>query len=102
MVETARRYDFRYGTILANAPRESGIYALFLDEQLLYIGDADNMLVGLMDRLDRPDLIAPGVVPTSFAFETCIPEHRRVRLFGLIFKHNPTYVDYPELKLRED
>src|SRR5215469_10093663 len=102
MVNTARRYDCRYGTILANAPRESGIYALFLDEQLLYIGEADNILVGVMDRFDRPDLIGSDVVPTSFSFEPCLPEHRRVRLFGLIFKYNPTYVDYPELRLRED
>lgn len=102
MLQTARHYTFRYGVILANAPRESGVYGLFRGEELLYVGGADNIYAGLMNHLDRKDRVLNCETPTSYAFEVCRPEERRARLVELVFACHPTYAERPELKVREE
>ena len=100
-MDSARRYAFRHGVILANAPRASGIFALFKKKQLLYLGEANSIFAGLMNYLDRLDG-EEFEYPSAFSFEACAPEHRRLRLTQLIFKYRPRYnPDHPELNSRE-
>jgi hypothetical protein len=100
-IETARHYPFQYGIILANAPRDSGLYALFKGEDLLYVGEAASIYIGLLNHFDRIDA-TEFETPTAFAFEVCPMETCKVRLMELVFKLRPPYTERPELKLRED
>jgi hypothetical protein len=100
-IETSRRYVFQYGVILANAPRASGVYALFKEDELLYVGEAESIYIGLLNHLDRQDSLE-FQMPTTFAFEVCPLEARKVRMMELVFKLRPPYTERPELKVRED
>ena len=100
-IETARRYPFQYGVILANAPRDSGVYALFDGGDLLYVGEAASIYTRLLDHFDQRNF-AEFETPTTFAFEVCPMEARKALLMELVFKLRPPYTDRPELKLRED
>ncbi len=100
-IETARRYPFQYGVILANAPRDSGLFALFKGNDLLYIGDAASIYTRLLDHFDQRDS-SEFETPTAFAFELCPVEAHAALLMELIFKLRPPYTDRPELKLHED
>jgi hypothetical protein len=90
-LETARRYAFRYGWILANAPRASGVYALFRGEEFYSVDEADSIYLALMNQWDRKNDAINVEIPTSFAFEMCAPERRNARLAQLLFKCRPTY-----------
>jgi len=100
-LENSRRYDFRYGHILANAPRDSGVFALFREESWLYVGEANSICTGLLDRLEKNRRVSTPEPATSFAFEVCPPEHRTARLVAVVFKHRPMHCDRPEFLLRE-
>jgi len=100
-LEAARRYEFRYGVIQANAPRDSGVYALFRGEEWLYVGEADSIYIGLLRHLDLKNAALNNAIPTSFAFEACPPELRTAKLVELVFKYRPTHTERTELKVRE-
>ena len=100
-LEAARRYEFQYGVIQANAPRYSGVYALFRGEEWLYVGEADSIYIGLLKHLDLKNAGLNHAVPTSFAFEACPPELRTAKLVELVFKYCPTHTERTELKVRE-
>jgi excinuclease UvrABC nuclease subunit len=100
-IETARRYPFQYGVILANAPRDSGLYTLFKGDDLLYVGDAASICTRLLDHFDQRNFSEFGP-PTTFAFEVCPMEVRKVLLMELVFKLRPPYTERPELRIRED
>ncbi len=100
-IETTRRYVFRYGVILANAPRASGVYALFKDDELLYVGEAESIYIGLLNYLDRQESLE-FQMPTAFSFDVCPLEARKARVMELVFKLRPPYTERPELKVQED
>ena len=97
-LDTARRYAFQHGVIVANAPRSPGIYALFCDEQLCYVDEADNIYLALLKHFGRHN---HAYVPTTFAFETSASTDRTARVFQLVFKHRPIDTARRELKARE-
>jgi len=99
MLETARHYEFKANLIAANAPRTSGLYALFQGAGILLIGESDNIFASLMDHLHGRGPSASAV--SAFAYEVCSPERRRIRHRELVFRYKPAYTDRPELKLRE-
>lgn len=100
-VETARRYDFQYGGIAANAPRDSGVFALFRGEELCYVDGAASIYSALMDlwhqKGDTPHLGSA----TSFSFERCVSEWRYSHTKQVIFRLRPAWNDRPDLKARE-
>lgn len=100
-LETARHYPFRYGVIQANAPRESGVYALFRGEESLYVDEADNIYKGLLNHMEHHNGVLQPETPTSFAFEVCTPERRKARLAQFVFKCHPTYTERADLKAQE-
>ena len=100
-LETARHFPFRYNVILANAPRESGVYALFRGEESLYVDEADNIYMGLLTHFDHNQGALSVETPTSFAFEVCAPERRKARLLQLVFRCQPTHTERADLKVRE-
>jgi hypothetical protein len=100
-LEAARRYEFRYGVIQANAPRYSGVYALFRGEEWLYVGEADSIYIGLLKHLDLKNVASGEGATTSFAFEVCPPELRTAKLVELVFKYCPAHTERRELKVRE-
>lgn len=100
-LETARRFTFRYGWIVANAPRQSGIYALYRGAELLCIDDADSIFSALLNYWDQRKDSADLEIPTSFAFEVCAPEKRYLRLTQLVFRHRPSQTGHTELMARE-
>lgn len=101
-LERAVRYPFQYGIILANAPRSSGVYALFKGDELLYVGEAESIYTRLLDHLEQINCVFIPEGPTAFAFESCSAEERKARLIDLVFKWRPPYTERPELKVREE
>ena len=101
-LENAKHYELRYGVIMANAPRSSGVYALFNGEELLYVGEARNIFSKLIEHLYGGNPILMSEEPTAFAFEYCSAEARTVRFMELVFKWRPPYTERPELKIQED
>ncbi|HTQ57386.1 MAG TPA: hypothetical protein VMI94_23110 [Bryobacteraceae bacterium] len=100
-LETAHRYNFRYGGILANAPRASGVYALYRGEELYHIDGSDSIYSALMGHWDQTNGSLSADMPTSFAFERCDSENRHALLVQLVFRCRPTESGRPELKARE-
>ena len=100
-LETARRYNFRYGGIVANAPRASGVYALYRGEELYSVDEADSIYIALLDQWSQKNDAISVNIPTSFAFEMCAPERRNSRLAQLVFRCRPTYTAHAQLKARE-
>jgi len=100
-LETARHFPFRYNVILANAPRESGVYALFKDREPLYVEEADSIYVGLLHYFEQGNGALPAERPTAFAFETCTPERRKGRLVQSVFRLQPAHTERSELKAHE-
>jgi|SRR5579862_4162359 len=100
-LDTARRYTFQYSGILANAPRDSGIFALFMGDKLSYIDGADSIYSALLDQWDQKRTGATDTeMPTSFAFERCDPDRRHSRVAQLVFKCRPSDTA-PHLRARE-
>jgi hypothetical protein len=76
-------------TVLAKAPADSGLYALFTREEWIYIGEAENIQVHLLQHLNSPDPLVLRYGVTSFAYE-CVPlEARATRQQELIAEFNP-------------
>ncbi len=101
-LETARRYSFGLGGILANAPRASGVYALFRGEELCHVDEADSIYTALLNHWDQKKSAGKAEVPTSFAFEKCTTrEGRSVRVAQLVFQCRPAYIVRQELAARE-
>src|SRR5579863_131437 len=100
-LETARHYLFAFGGILANAPRASGVYALYSGEELSYVDVADSIYNALLDHWDRLKTAIDAQAPTSFAFERCNPEMRGARLAQLVLRCRPPHTGHPELLARE-
>jgi hypothetical protein len=98
-LDTARHFPFRYGVIQANAPRESGVYALFRGSEALYVNEADNIYIDLLHHLDHPALVTEA--PTSFAFEVCGADRRRERVTQFVFRRHPAHTERTDLKAQE-
>ena len=102
MLETARRYEFRAGIVTANAPRESGVYALYRGAELLLIDETDNIFACLMNLVAGSGLAVWDLpAPDAWAFEVCSPGRRRSRLMHLVFRYKPLRTRRPEFKFRE-
>ena len=100
-LETAHRFNFQYGGILANAPRSSGLYALYKGDELFFVDEADSIYGALLDHWDQRKGTEEVDMPTEFAFERCVSWRRNVRLAQLVFKCRPTHTARQELKARE-
>ena len=70
-------YHYNQIAILANAPAQSGVYALYTAARWVYIGESGDIRARLLQHLtgDNPLIIA--AMPTSFSFEL-VPAAQRV------------------------
>jgi hypothetical protein len=82
-------------TVLAKAPADSGLYALFTRDKWIYIGEAENIQVHLLQHLNSPGPLVLRYGVTSFAYECVLPEARAARQQELIAEFSPLYGGCP-------
>jgi hypothetical protein len=84
-------FPFTEGSIRANAPQQSGVYALYRPDGFVYVGESGNIQNRLLEHLwgvgDNPLILA--AKPTGFCFELAPEWQRGPRELQLIAALNP-------------
>ncbi len=70
-------------TVLAKAPADSGLYALFTRDEWIYIGETENIQVQLLQLLNSPGPLVLRYGVTSFAYECVPPPGPRIAAAGI-------------------
>jgi excinuclease UvrABC nuclease subunit len=84
------RFDFTEASILAYAPRSSGVYALFNEGQWIYIGEGQDIEARLLDhRRNSHNPCVNRYSPAYFAFEAVAAAQRVARQDQLILELRP-------------
>ena len=71
-------WNFTQDAILANAPKGSGVYAIFKQGAWLYVGESGDIQARLLQHLNQPEQCIQQREPTGFLFELW-PADRRVK-----------------------
>lgn len=80
---------FTVGSIREHAPALSGVYGLSNARAWLYIGESDNILHALLERVVTSGSASPIQRPTGFVFEVCDRARRAVRQASLVLEYKP-------------
>ena len=82
-------FPYNRFSILATAPRGSGVYAIFTPQQWIYVGESVNIQARLLRHLNGDNACITRFAPTGFQYERW-PKHQRVaRQDELIRALNP-------------
>jgi hypothetical protein len=85
------KFAFGIFTVLEKCPLNSGVYALFVGDECVYVGASENMQVHLLHHLNGPHPCVLQYGVTSFAYESVPTEARVARQEDLIREFNPLY-----------
>ena len=84
------RFDFTEASILAYAPEGSGVYALFNENQWIYIGEGQDIKARLLQhRRDSHNACVNRYSPAYFAYEAVAATQRVARQDQLILEFRP-------------
>jgi hypothetical protein len=89
-----RKLRFQQDSILLNAPEASGVYGLF-SALWIFIGEADNIRVRLLELLAGDNPCIQDYQPSGFAFELVSPPERSRRLEELVTQLQPSGMRKP-------
>jgi hypothetical protein len=89
-----RKLRFQQDSILLNAPEASGVYGLF-SALWIFIGEADNIRVRLLELLAGDNPCIQDYQPSGFAFELVSPPERSRRLEELVTELQPSGMRKP-------
>ena len=70
-------YAFTAGSILTNAPSQSGVYGIYNSRKWIYIGESGDIRARLLQHLKGDNKCISQWNPTHFSYELW-PEHQRV------------------------
>ena len=76
-------------SILANAPRASGVYAVLNPQKWIYIGQTGNIQARLFEHFSGDNRCITLAQPTSYQFELCPAQKRFARQDALILQLEP-------------
>lgn len=76
--------------IRAYAPSASGIYGISNANEWIFIGEAENIQLALLEHLEEVDTSIMKRHPTGFVFEVCDPGGRPARQGRLVVEYDPT------------
>lgn len=76
--------------IRAFAPSTSGIYGISNANEWIFIGEAENIQLALLEHLQEVDTSIMKRHPTGFVFEMCDPGGRLARRVRLVVEYGPT------------
>ena len=82
---------FTMSSVHLYAPKMSGVYALFAENEWFYVGEADNISKALMNQLRGKKTWEAALDPKYFAFELLTGPARGVRLEKLKSEYSPVY-----------
>ena len=79
-------------SVIANAPAQSGVYAIYREGAWIYIGESSNIETRLLEHIRRQEnLCIPRSNPTHFAYELVVGERQRIaRQDALIIELRPS------------
>lgn len=79
-------FGFNRATIIASAPAQSGVYAIYNQGSYIYLGEGKDIQARLLDHLngDNRCILLHG--PTGFAFEVVAAYQRVARQDALILQ----------------
>ncbi len=89
-------HRFTSATILANAPRQPGVYGLYSAEGWVFIGKSKNLQQSLFQCLDKKRQYFWPDEPNAYAFELCAPDQCDDRQGELILEFYPRRNHLPE------
>jgi len=82
-------YPFAAASIMQNAPKESGVYALYNGTTWVYVGESSNILAQLMQHLNG-DVACITMFPRlGFSYELVRPGMRTWRMQEVISEFRP-------------
>jgi hypothetical protein len=81
--------SFTSVSIRKNAPQSSGVYGLSNGSEWIFIGEASNIRVRLMEHLEERDTMLTNRRPMGFMFEECPPYNRVFRRDALARQFEP-------------
>lgn len=84
-----RGFTYNAGSILRNAPKASGVYAIFREGLWIYIGETDDIRRSLLAHLAGDNRCIPRYMPTAFSFELWPADQRRERYNDLVSELSP-------------
>ena len=82
-------FQYNRFSILASAPRGSGVYALFTPQQWIYVGESVNIQARLLRHLNGDHACITRLAPTGFQYERWPKSRRLARLAELIRALHP-------------
>lgn len=82
-------FAFERLSILANAPRASGVYALFNPQRWIYAGETGDIQARLLEHLNGDNRCITLARPTGFQFELPPAQQRVARQDALILQLRP-------------
>jgi hypothetical protein len=82
-------YPLETGSVLRNAPQESGVYALRHGKTWLYIGESKDILAQLVQHLGGNNLCIEKFANLTFSYELAAPTVRAWRMNELIREFRP-------------
>jgi hypothetical protein len=86
------RLPFTASEIMSHAPKAPGVYVVYHDTELLYVGEGEDIREGLCDLAEGaiPPLLQAS--PSGFAFEVVMHGEMRVaRQHALILQLHPRF-----------
>jgi excinuclease UvrABC nuclease subunit len=78
-----------YASIVANAPAQSGVYALFKPGVWIYVGESGDIRARLLQHLNGDNPCITQNAPTGFQFELVAANQRVARQNQLILALKP-------------
>ena len=82
-------YPLERGSVILNAPKESGVYVLRHGKTWIYIGESKNILAQLVQHLRGDDLCIERFSNLTFSYELAAPTVRAWRMNELIREFRP-------------
>lgn len=82
-------FNFTREEIAGNVPADSGVYALFNSDAWIYVGEAANLRVKLLEHLAGDNPCINSHEPTGFQFELWPADRRSTRRGQLIIQMVP-------------
>jgi len=83
-------HAYNYASIVANAPAQSGVYALFKSGDWIYVGESGEIQARLLQHFNRDNPCITQHAPTGFQFELVAGEaQRKARQNQLILALKP-------------
>ena len=82
-------YPFNRASVIANAPMQSGVYALHSETRWIYVGESGDILARLIQHLDGDSACIGLFRNLTFSYELLPEMVRAGRLDELITKFRP-------------